>query len=401
MTKKNKVLLIVTGSVGAYKAVEILRTLKDLNIDVKVILTEGAEKFISALTFSSSGAEEVFTEQDQFSVDSEGVSAHISLSRWADCILVAPATANTIAKILAGIADSLVLSTILASKKQIFIAPCMNTNMFENLITQRNINALKEHGVIFIGPEEGKLADFSVGMGRLTDPEKITQFVASFMHKDTELFKGKRFVVTAGPTREYLDPIRFITNDSSGKMGTEIAKEAKRMGGYVHLICGPSSVDVIGLDKIDKITTTEELFKKTKKAMERSDILIMAAAPADFKPEIEQPGKIQKISQLNVQFRKTVDIIKKIGQHKNNKIIVGFALQTEDIEKNAVKKMREKNMDIVIANSNLNIGQDFGSVLMIDKTGRKKVIRNETKQKIAREILIFLKEFLKKERRNG
>lgn len=399
--KKNKVLLIVTGSVGAYKAVEILRTLRDLNIDVRVILTEGAEKFISALTFSSSGAEKVFTEQDQFSVDDEGVSAHISLSRWADCILIAPATANTIAKILAGIADNLVLSTILASKKQIFIAPCMNTNMFENSITQRNINALKEHGVIFIGPEEGKLADFSVGLGRLTDPEKIAQFVVSFMNKDTELFKGKRFVVTAGPTREYLDPIRFVTNDSSGKMGTEIAKEAKRMGGYVHLICGPSCVDAIGLDKIDKITTTEELFKKTKKAMEDSDILIMSAAPADFKPEIVQPGKIKKISQLNVKFLKTIDIIKEIGKHKNNKIIVGFALQTKDIEKNAVEKMCDKKMDIAIANSNLNIGQDYGSVLIIDKTGRKKVVRNETKQKIAREILIFLKEFLGKERGNG
>jgi len=399
--KKNKVLLIVTGSVGAYKAVEILRTLRDLNIDVRVILTEGAEKFISALTFSSSGAGKVFTEQDQFSVDSEGVSAHISLSRWADCILVAPATANTIAKILAGISDSLVLSTILAFKKKIFIAPCMNTNMFENSITQRNINALKEHGVIFIGPEEGKLADFSVGMGRLTDPEKIAQLIASFIHKDTELFKGKRFVITTGPTREYLDPIRFITNDSSGKMGIEIAKEAKRMGGYVHLICGPSCGDAIGLDKIDKITTTEELFKKTKKAMERSDILIMAAAPADFKPEIMRSSKIQKTPQLNVQFLKTIDTIKEIGKHKNNKIIVGFALQTEDIERNAVKKMREKKMDIVIANSNLNIGQDYGSVLIIDKAGRKKVVRNKTKQKIAREILIFLKEFLRKERKNG
>jgi len=399
--KKSKVLLVVTGSVGAYKAVEILRTLRDVNIDVRVILTEGAEKFISALTFSSSGAGKVFTEQDQFSVDSEGVSAHISLSRWADCILVAPATANTIAKILAGISDSLVLSTILASKKKIFIAPCMNTNMFENSITQRNINALKEHGMIFIGPEEGKLADFSVGMGRLTDPEKIAQLIAAFMHEDSELFKGKRFAVTAGPTREYLDPIRFITNDSSGKMGIEIAKEAKRMGGYVHLICGPSCGDAIGLDKIDKIMTTKELFKKTKKAMEKSDILIMAAAPADFKPEIVQPGKIQKTSQLDVRFLKTIDIIKEIGTHKNNKIIVGFALQTENIEKNAVKKMREKKMDIVIANSNLNIGKDYGTALMIDKTGRKKVVRNETKQKIAREILIFLKEFLGKERKNG
>jgi phosphopantothenoylcysteine decarboxylase/phosphopantothenate--cysteine ligase len=221
------------------------------------------------------------------------------------------------------------------------------------------------------------------------------------MHRDTELFKGKRFVVTAGPTREYLDPIRFITNESSGKMGVEIAKEAKRMGGHVHLICGPSSVDAIGFDKIDKITTTEELFKKTKKAMEKGDILIMAAAPADFKPEVVQQGKIQKTSQLNVQFFKTTDVIKEIGKHKNNKIIVGFALQTEDIEKNAVKKMRDKKMDIVVANSNLNMGQDYGSVIIIDKTGRKKVIRNKAKQEIAREILIFLKSFIEKERRNG
>ncbi len=393
--KRSNILLVVTGSIAAYKSIEILRLLRKSGKSIRVILTKSAERFITPLSFASLGAEEVYTDNDQFVATDGGASAHIALAEWADCILVAPATANTIAKMSVGEADNLALSTILAFTGTIFVAPAMNLHMFGNPATKENINVLKKRGIIFIGPEEGALANLTVGKGRLTAPEKIVQFVCAYTEE--KLFKDKRFVVTAGPTRAYIDPVRFITNGSSGRMGINIAEEAKLMGGYVHLITGPIDMEPVGIDKIDYVLTTKELFAKTKEAFKKSDILIMAAAPADFIPKKTYPGKIKKASHLNIEFSQTVDVLKTLSSGKDDRVIVGFALETEDIEKNALEKMKEKWMDIVIANKASNMGSDIGSVLMMDRMGRKKSIQNKTKQKIAREVLLFLKEFLDKE----
>ena len=392
--KRNNILLIVTGSIACYKSIEILRLLKKSGKSVRVILTRSAERFVMPLSFASLGAEKVYTDNDQFIATENGTSLHIALAEWADYILVAPATANTIAKIRMGIADNLALSTIVAFTKTIFIAPAMNVNMFENPVTAENIDALKKRGMIFIGPEEGALANFTVDKGRLTEPDKIVRFVCNATEE--KLFKNKRFLVTAGATRAYIDPVRFITNGSSGRMGIDIAEEAKLMGGYVHLIAGSLLTEPVAMDKIDYAITTNELFSKAKEAFKKSDILIMAAAPVDFIPKKTYPNKIKKRSHLNMEFLQAVDILKSL-QNKDNKVIIGFALETENIEKNALKKMKEKGMDIVVANEVSNMGSDRGSVLIMDKTGRKKFVQDKTKREIAKEVLLFLKEFLYKE----
>lgn len=379
---------------AAYKAIEILRELRKEGKKVQVILTKAAEKFITKLSFESLGAEKVFTDDDQFSVDEKGVSIHLSLSRWADCILIAPASADIIAKIKAGISDNLLLTTVLVSKKPIFIAPCMNENMLQNPITVDNIEYLKKKDIIFIKADEGLLADFRTGKGRLQDPHKIVELIINYLNYSDKLLKGKKLLITAGATREYLDPVRFITNSSSGKMGTSIAKVAKAMGAYVHLISGEISTNVPIIDKYQGVETTEEMLKATKEAFKKCDILIMAAAPVDFKPEKISISKIPKSKEMKLKLIQTPDILWSLSKEKGNKVVVGFALQTEHLEENALKKMDEKNMDIVIANREINIGKDIGSVIMFDKFGRKKNIENEKKEVIAHEILIFLKEFL-------
>jgi len=388
-------LLTVTGSVAVYKAIEILRGLRKEGKKVQVILTKGAEKFITKLSFESLGAEKVFTDEDQFSVDDKGISIHLSLSRWADCILIAPASADIIAKIRAGISDNLLLTIVLAFQKPIFIAPCMNENMLQNLITIENIEYLKKNGITFINADEGPLADFRTGKGRLQDPRKIVELITNFLNYSDKFLEGKRLLITAGATREYLDPVRFITNSSSGKMGISIAKAAKAMGAYVHLISGEISTNIPIIDKYQRVETTEEMLRVTRKAFKDSDILIMAAAPTDFKSGKPSISKIPKAKEIGLKLVQTPDILKSLSKEKGKKIIIGFALQTEHLEENALKKLKEKNMDIVIANSEINIGKDIGSVIMLDKFGRKHVIENEKKEVIAHEILIFLKEFLK------
>lgn len=387
-------MLAVTGSIAAYKAIEILRGLRKEQKSVKVILTKGAEQFINKLSFESLGAHEVLTDEDQFSVDKDGISIHLSLSRWADCIIIAPASADIIAKIRAGIADSLLLTTVLASKKPLFIAPCMNENMLLNKITADNIEHLKNNRVMFIEADEGQLADFKIGKGRLQEPNKIVSLITDYLNYNDKFFAGKKILITGGSTKEYIDPVRFITNSSSGKMGVSIARVAKAMGAYTNLISGEILTNLPILDKYQKVETTEEMLKATKEAFKASDILIMAAAPVDFKPETISATKIPKKKEITLKLLETPDILKEISKEKGNKIIVGFALQTENLENKALKKMKEKNMDIVVANREVNIGKDEGSVIMFDKFGKKKIIENAKKQVLAEGILQFLKEFI-------
>jgi phosphopantothenoylcysteine decarboxylase/phosphopantothenate--cysteine ligase len=387
-------LLAVTGSVAAYKSIEILRGLRKEQKNVKVILTKGAEQFINKLSFASLGAEEVFTDDDQFTVDKVGVSIHLSLARWADCILIAPASADAIAKIRAGIADSLLLTTVLVSTKPLFIAPCMNEDMLLNKITSDNIDFLRKNGVIFIETERGELADFKIGKGRLQEPGKIVSFITDYLNYSDRFFEGKNILITAGRTREYIDPVRFITNSSSGKMGISIARVAKAMGAHTEIISGEISTDLPIVDAYKKVETTEEMLTATKEAFKDADILIMAAAPVDFRPETISAKKIPKKKEIALKLLETPDILKELSKEKSNKIIVGFALQTEDLEGNALRKMREKNMDIVVANRESNIGKDSGTVMMFDKYGNKEIVENAKKEIIAEKILLFLKKFI-------
>ncbi len=372
-----------------------MRELRRFGKSVRVILTKGAGQFVSSLNFEALGAERVYLDSEQFGVDSKGVSLHLSLSRWADAIVIAPASADFISKVSLGFADGLSYVAILAHglRKNVFIAPAMNNKMWENPITQRNVEILKRMGVIFIGPDNGELADRSIGKGRLSEVSKIAQTVVFSMNRDGPL-SDKKVVVTCGATKEYIDPVRFITNGSSGLLGSLIAMHAKLLGANVHLIAGSVRVKLPYVDKITFVETTEDLLTETRKAFDNADILIMSAAPVDFKPERTSKSKIKKLENLEFKLVSTPDILKNISHKKGKKIIVGFALQTEELEKNAIKKMKEKNMDIVVANSPKNIGSESGSAILMDKDGNKKRLINMTKDEIAVEILNFLKEYM-------
>ncbi len=376
--------------------------LKKSSISVKVILTKGALKFASPLSFSALGADAVYTPDDSFSLDEDNVSLHLSLSRWADLILIAPASADFIAKCANGVSDELALTTVLAFNKYsgVIIAPAMNSMMYENSLTSKNIESLKNLGVSFVDSEVGALADLSVGKGRLANEEKIFEKVMCTL-EEKNLFLGKKFLITAGATREYIDPVRFITNGSSGAMGFSLAKAAKRFGGEVYLVKGHTTAKPPFVDAIFEVDTTEDLLRETQKLFSGIDILIMAAAPVDFKPEVKATHKIKKQKELLLSLKAAPDILKTLSNDKKNQVIVGFALETEDLVKNAKEKMNHKHMDIVIANKNSNIGKKSGSVMIIDKYGKSIIIENKSKDEIAQEILLFLKDFMEKEVQNG
>lgn len=376
--------------------------LKKSSISVKVILTKGALKFASPLSFSALGADAVYTSNDSFSLDEDNVSLHLSLSRWADLILIAPASADFIAKCANGISDELALTTVLAFNKysDVIIAPAMNSMMYENPLTSKNIEDLKNLGASFVDSEVGALADLSVGKGRLADEEKIFEKVMCML-EEKRLFLGKKFLITAGATREYIDPVRFITNGSSGTMGFSLARAAKILGGKVYLVKGHTTARPPFVDAIFEVDTTEDLLKETRKLFNEIDILIMAAAPVDFKPKVKATHKIKKQKELILSLKAAPDVLKSLSNDKKNQIIVGFALETKDLIKNAKEKMNHKHMDIVVANKNSNIGKENGSVTIIDKYGKSIIIENKSKDEIAQEILLFLKNFMEKEVRDG
>ena len=375
-----------------------MRLLKKSGISVNVILTKGALKFASPLSFSALGTDAVYTANDSFSLDKDNVSLHLSLSRWADLILVAPASADFIAKCANGISDELALTTVLAFNKynDVIIAPAMNSKMYENPITIKNINTLKNLGVYFIDSEEGALADLTVGKGRLAEEARIFDTVM-YKLEEEKPFAGKKFLITAGATREYIDPVRFITNGSSGTMGFSLARAAKMLGGEVYLVKGHTTAKPPSVDYISEVDTTEDLLQKTRKLFNKVDVLIMAAAPVDFKPKEKSVHKIKKQKELLLSFKEAPDVLKTLSKNKKKQIVVGFALETDDLIENAKEKMLHKSMDIVVANKNSNIGKEKGSVIIIDKYGKNIIIKDKSKDEIAKEILLFLKKFMDRE----
>ena len=343
-----KILFIICGGISAYKSLETIRMFKKNNAQIKTILTKNAKEFVTPLSVTSLSKGKVY--DDLFSLENEAEMDHISLSRWADVIIIAPATANTISKLSQGSSDDLASTVTLASNKQVFLAPSMNVRMWEHKSTQINLKKLKSYGYKIIGPEIGDMACGEYGEGKMSDPLIIYEEIQNFLFDKIKNNKFKA-LVTAGPTNEYIDPVRFITNKSSGRQGYEIAKSLYKRGFDTTLISGPTNLKVDENIKLIKVETAEEMFKATQKNLP-TDIAIFAAAVADFKLRNEQKEKIKKNENLILSLEKNIDILNYVSNHNSMrpKIVVGFAAETSNLEKNAAEKLKNKNCDWIIAN---------------------------------------------------
>ena len=399
--KKTNILIGVTGGIACYKIPGLCRLFKKDGHDVRVIMTENACNFITPLTFESVTYERVYTGEFEAGLQ-PGFIEHIDLAAWADVFIVAPATANTIAKAAAGICDNLLLSTLIVYKDPVYYVPSMNTDMLNNPLTQANIEKLKSLGHKILDPAEGELACKASGKGRMPEPEEIFQFVSkdgALINSDKPL-AGKKVLVTAGPTREYIDPVRYITNRSSGKMGISVCRQALMMGAEVTLIAGPVSADTSGIDTVC-VETAEEMLSAVQDNVAGADILIMAAAVADYKPGEYSEDKIKKESDaMSIALVKNPDILSELSKNKKeSQVFCGFAAESRDIEKYALDKLRRKNLDMIVANdiSRQDIGfeTDDNEASIFFRDGRRidsgKVAKGELSELILSECLQELK----------
>ena len=387
--ENKKILLIICGGISAYKSLEIIRLLKKSGSQVKTILTKNAKEFVTPLSISSLSQEKVY--DDIFSVENEAEMDHISLSRWADAILVAPITANTISKVASGNAEDLASTVLLASNKQIFFAPAMNVRMWEHPSTRENILKLKNFGYKIIGPEIGDMACGEYGEGKMTEPSEITNTLKNYF---SNIEKNKRFkaLVTAGPTNEYIDPVRFITNKSSGKQGYEIAKCLRDNGFDTTLISGKTSIKTLDGVNFVSVETAEEMFRETLNNLP-TDVAIFSAAVSDFKVKNYKKTKIKKNEEINLELEKNIDILNHISNHNSlrPKLTIGFAAETNDISINAKKKLNEKNCDWIVANnvSDQTIGfeSDFNKISIFYKDKPEENFGKMSKSLVAKEIV--------------
>ncbi len=343
-----KILFIICGGISAYKSLETIRMLKKNNAEIKTILTKSAKEFVTPLSIASLSQGKVY--DDLFSTENEAEMDHISLSRWADIIVVAPATANTIAKLSNGYSDDLASTVILASNKPIFLAPAMNVRMWNHKSTQSHLKNLKSYGYEFIGPIIGDMACGEYGEGKMSEPIDIYKRIYNFLSNKTKNKKIKA-LVTAGPTNEYIDPVRYITNKSSGKQGYEIAKSLFNKGFDTTLISGPTNIEITEHIKLIQVETAEEMFKATQQNLP-TDVAIFAAAVSDFKVKKKHKKKISKQESLVIDLEKNIDILNYVSNHnsKRPKLVIGFAAETHNLEKNAINKLQNKNCDWIIAN---------------------------------------------------
>ena len=359
-----KILFIICGGISAYKSLETIRLFKKNGAEIKTILTASAKEFVTPLSVTSLSQGKVYT--DLFSVENEAEMDHISLSRWADIILIAPATANTISKLAQGTTDDLASTVVLASNKNIILAPAMNVRMWEHPTTKINLKKLKEFGYKIIGPETGDMACGEYGEGKMSEPLIIAEEVNKYFltQKNKKKFKA---LVTAGPTNEYIDPVRFITNKSSGKQGYELAKSLSKKGFDTTLISGPTNLEINEDINLIKVETADEMLVATQENLP-VDVAIFSAAVADFKINKKHKNKIKKQENLNLNLEKNVDILNYVSNHNSMrpKLVIGFAAETNEINKNAEEKLNKKNCDWIISNdvSNKNIGfnSDYNEV---------------------------------------
>ena len=384
-----KILLIICGGIAAYKSLEVIRLLRKSGSSVKTILTKNAKNFITPLSVASLSQEKVYT--DLFNSDNESEMDHISLSRWSDLILIAPATANTISKISFGLSDDLASTVVFASDKKIFIAPAMNVRMWEHQSNKENLKKLINFGHEIIGPEIGEMACGEYGMGKMSEPETIINHINNYFKK-LENNKNFRALVTAGPTHEYIDPVRFISNKSSGKQGYEIARSLSENGFDTTLISGPTNLNPIKGVNLIKVKSADEMLEATLNNLP-TDVAIFSAAVADFKVKNKEKEKIKKDKISELSLEKNTDILGHISNHNSlrPKLVVGFAAETNSLKNNSLKKLSEKNCDWIIANdiskNDIGFESDFNKVSIFYKNNSEENLPKMKKSSIANEIV--------------
>ena len=384
-----KILLIICGGIAAYKSLEVIRLLRKSGSSVKTILTKNAKNFITPLSVASLSQEKVYT--DLFNSDNESEMDHISLSRWSDLILITPATANTLSKISFGLSDDLASTVVFASDKKIFIAPAMNVRMWEHQSNKENLKKLINFGHEIIGPEIGEMACGEFGMGKMSEPETIINHINNYFKK-LENNKNFRALVTAGPTHEYIDPVRFISNKSSGKQGYEIARSLSENGFDTTLISGPTNLNPIKGVNLIKVKSADEMLEATLNNLP-TDVAIFSAAVADFKVKNKEKEKIKKDKISELSLEKNTDILGHISNHNSlrPKLVIGFAAETNSLKNNSLKKLSEKNCDWIIANdiskNDIGFESDFNKVSIFYKNNSEENLPKMKKSSIANEIV--------------
>lgn len=390
MNGKN-ILLCVSGGIAVYKAAALTSKLKQAGAHVKVVMTESAQKFVAPVTFQALAGEPVYT--DTFDEKDPAKIAHIDIADWADLVIVAPATANMMAKMAHGIADDMVSTVLLAGTAPRWIVPAMNVNMYAHPAVQKNMETLRSFGYRFIEPGEGYLACGYTGKGRMEEPEVIVELVVQFFTgKEGLLLRGKHVVVTAGPTREAVDPIRFFTNKSTGKMGYAVAEAARELGADVTLISGPVAIDPPSGITVRRVESADEMFQQVMHAYSAADIVVKTAAVADYRPAFVFDQKMKKQDgALTIELERTKDILKTLGEQKEHQFLIGFAAETNDIEAYARGKLESKNADMIVANNVKQEGAGFGGdtniISIFHRDGTHQDFQKMTKKEAALRIL--------------
>ena len=400
MLKGREIVLGVTGGIAAYKAAELVRLLVKEEANVHVVMTRNAQEFVTPLTFQTLSGNPVVT--DPFALVEDQKIGHIALADKAELIVILPATANIIGKIANGIADDFLSTTVMASKAPILFAPSMNVNMWENKALQKNIQTLLERGYHLIEPGEGELACHWYGKGRLAELSEVIERIEDlFSQKD---LKGERILITGGPTQESIDPVRFVSNRSSGKMGYALAKVARRRGAEVILVKGPTSLPIPRRDiEVVPVQTAEEMRKAVLTRIERCSVVIKAAAVSDFRPKVTSKQKMKKANaSRSLELEKTEDILREVGKRKGNRVLIGFAAETENLIANARKKLMQKNLDLIVVNDVTKPGAGFGldtnQVKILYPSGEVKDLPLMSKEEVSQHILDDVVRLLKQRR---
>ncbi len=390
--KNKKILIVIGGGISAYKSLDLIRLLKKNDVNIKTILTKSGKEFVTPLSITALTKNKTF--EDVFDKNSEAEIDHIALSRWSDIIIVLPTTANFMTKLSIGKAEDLATTVLLASNKDILLVPAMNVRMWLHKATQKNLKILQDYGYRFIGPENGEMACGEYGEGKMSSPRQIFYYLKNYF-KQKNLFKSKNLkaLVTTGPTREYLDPIRYISNESSGKQGYEMAMALTRLGIKTKLLAGPSNLMPTKDLKITKVISARDMMNEVKKSLP-VDIAVCAAAVSDFKPVKKNKNKIKKnnLNDYDIKVEKNADILDYLSKHNKTrpKIVVGFSAETENIIQNSKVKLKEKYCDMIVANDvtqkNSGFNSEYNKVTIIDKSGKIETIPKNKKSYIANTI---------------
>ncbi len=394
MLRGKKIIIGITGSIAAYKIPFLIRLLKKAGAEVQVVMTPFSAEFVTPLTLSTLTEKSVLT--DFFDKSDGSWHSHVDLGLWADLILVAPLSANTMAKMATGVADNLLLTVLLSARCPVYFAPAMDLDMYKHPSTKKNILTLQSFGYKLIDPTEGELASGLKGFGRLEDPEKIFSILKKALSPNSKL-KEKKVLISAGPTFEPIDPVRYIGNRSSGLMGIELAKAFANKGAFVTLVLGPTHYDVHHPSiQVENVTSANDMYETVINSFKNAEIIVMAAAVADFTPEKVEKEKIKKSgTKRTIQLKPTVDILKELGNKKHkDQILIGFSLETENEKENATKKLKSKNLDLIVLNSLRDKGAGFETVTnkvsLIDKRKKITEIPLKLKSEIAEDIVTYI-----------